>query len=334
MIAGFTANQTQICGAGQVQFTDQSTGNPTSWSWSFPGGDPATSTLQNPVVTYSTPGQYNVELTVSSGTTNNTITKQNYIQVDASPAVFAGANGETCENEPFTVTDASSQNTMMVSWQIVTGAGTIQDPLTLSPTYIPAPQDAGTTVTLKLTGTGNGSCNAVIAESTVDIAVLHQPEVTLAPIGTVCYEVGVYPLSGGYPEGGTYSGPGVSNNILYTFDAGVGTHVITYTWADGETGCSNSAESTVEIELCSGVPESEQTSFNIYPNPSKGEFTIELKTPGNYLVTITNMAGAVVFEKKISATTNIQLDNLENGIYNAAINDGKSTVTRKLTIKK
>ena len=31
-----------------VQFTDNSTGIPTAWAWTFPGGTPATSTLQNP----------------------------------------------------------------------------------------------------------------------------------------------------------------------------------------------------------------------------------------------------------------------------------------------
>lgn len=334
MVAGFTANQTQICDAGQVQFTDQSTGNPTSWSWSFPGGNPSTSNLQNPLVTYSTPGQYNVSLTVSSGTTNNTITQQNYIQVDASPVVFAGTNGETCENEPFTITDATAQNSLMISWQVVTGAGTLQDPMTLSPTYLPAPEDAGNAVTLKLTGTGIGSCSSASAESTVEIDIVEKPDVTFDPIGQVCIEVEIYPLTGGYPEGGTYSGPGVVNNILYTNDAGLGIHVITYTWVDAATQCSNSAETTVEIVICTGVDEAEETIFNIYPNPSKGEFTIEVKTPGEYFVTITNIAGAVVFEKQITATTSIRLDNLENGIYNATINDGKSIVSRKVTIKK
>jgi PKD repeat protein len=63
-----------------VRFTDNSTFLPpnsiTSWSWSFPGGSPSTSTAQNPgPIYYSTPGAHSVTLTVSNGTCIVTITK-------------------------------------------------------------------------------------------------------------------------------------------------------------------------------------------------------------------------------------------------------------------
>jgi PKD repeat protein len=41
-VANFTANRTSVCPGNTVTFTDLSTNNPTSWSWSFPGGTPAT----------------------------------------------------------------------------------------------------------------------------------------------------------------------------------------------------------------------------------------------------------------------------------------------------
>ena len=40
--AAFTANNTSICTGSSVTFTDQSSGSPTSWSWTFPGGTPST----------------------------------------------------------------------------------------------------------------------------------------------------------------------------------------------------------------------------------------------------------------------------------------------------
>ena len=49
-----------------MTFTDLSTGGITGWSWTFDGGTPATSTLQNPTVTYNTLGTYNVSLTASN----------------------------------------------------------------------------------------------------------------------------------------------------------------------------------------------------------------------------------------------------------------------------
>ena len=59
------ANGPQCTGA-TVQFMDQSLYNPTSWSWSFPGGSPATSTAQNPTVTYANNGLYDVTLTATN----------------------------------------------------------------------------------------------------------------------------------------------------------------------------------------------------------------------------------------------------------------------------
>ncbi|MFM7016894.1 MAG: PKD domain-containing protein [Bacteroidota bacterium] len=81
LAANFSASINTPCQGQSVQFTDASTGNPTAWSWVFVGGTPATSTLQNPTVVYNTPGNYDVKLTITSGSTNQTLTKTNYIAV-------------------------------------------------------------------------------------------------------------------------------------------------------------------------------------------------------------------------------------------------------------
>lgn len=75
----FAANENYPCPGNSVQFSDQSTGNVSSWSWSFPGGIPATSTLQNPLVTYNSTGSYDVTLTVSDGVSTNSLTKTGFI---------------------------------------------------------------------------------------------------------------------------------------------------------------------------------------------------------------------------------------------------------------
>ena len=59
-----------------------STNTPTSWSWALPGGTPGTSTLQNPVVVYNTPGTYNVTLTaISSAGCSTPLNMTGYISV-------------------------------------------------------------------------------------------------------------------------------------------------------------------------------------------------------------------------------------------------------------
>jgi PKD repeat protein len=77
----FIANQTSGTEPLYVQFTDQSTNSPTSWSWDF--GDGTTSTAQNPMHIYTTTGSFTVSLTVTNAGGTNTLTNTNYITVNA-----------------------------------------------------------------------------------------------------------------------------------------------------------------------------------------------------------------------------------------------------------
>ncbi|MFN8278029.1 MAG: PKD domain-containing protein [Chitinophagales bacterium] len=95
-VAGFKSNKTTVCAGGSVTFTDTSSNTPTSWSWSFPGGTPSTSSAQNPAVVYSTPGTYNVTLTVSNASGNNSITKTSYITVKANPSLATASTPVSC----------------------------------------------------------------------------------------------------------------------------------------------------------------------------------------------------------------------------------------------
>ena len=93
--AGFTADVTEGCAPLTVQFTDQSSENTTSWSWEFEGGNPSTSTMQNPVVEYLSAGVFGVTLTASNGAGSNTTTQTSYITVNEGPTAdfTSSANG-------------------------------------------------------------------------------------------------------------------------------------------------------------------------------------------------------------------------------------------------
>jgi PKD repeat protein len=80
--AFFTANLTEVCEGDEVEFYDMSLGGVTSWEWTFEGGTPAISTLQNPVVIYETEGIYDVILTVSDGVDTHSVTFEDYITVN------------------------------------------------------------------------------------------------------------------------------------------------------------------------------------------------------------------------------------------------------------
>jgi PKD repeat protein len=75
----FTADVTEGSAPLTVSFTDQSTGNPTSWKWTFGDGD--SSLLQNPVHIYQSTGSYTVKLSISDGSNGFALEKKDYIRV-------------------------------------------------------------------------------------------------------------------------------------------------------------------------------------------------------------------------------------------------------------
>ncbi|MCB0625781.1 MAG: PKD domain-containing protein, partial [Saprospiraceae bacterium] len=91
--AGFSASPTSGCTDLTVQYTNQSSVGVTSWNWSFPGGNPSTSTQQNPTVIYTSPGTFNATLIVTNSFGSDTLTQTNLITADDAP--MAGFTSST-----------------------------------------------------------------------------------------------------------------------------------------------------------------------------------------------------------------------------------------------
>lgn len=122
-VAGFTANATSGTAPFTVRFTDTSAGSPTSWTWSF--GDGATSELENPAHTYSSPGTYTVRLVASNSGGSNSETKVYYITVNPAfvpPGASFSAEPPTAA-QPFTVQflDRSTGPPTQWSWDFGDG---------------------------------------------------------------------------------------------------------------------------------------------------------------------------------------------------------------------
>jgi PKD repeat protein len=108
-----------------VQFTDQSTGNPTGWSWAFQGGTPANSSDQNPQVSYSTPGTYDVVLQVTNIFGTSTQSFPAYITVQPPPT----ANFTFAANQLTVNFTSIAQNATTYSWTFGDGgSSTEQNP--------------------------------------------------------------------------------------------------------------------------------------------------------------------------------------------------------------
>ena len=112
-----------------VDFTDASTENPTSWSWTF--GDGGTSTAQNPSHTYTAAGTYTVSLTVSNAFGSDTETKTNYITVGGTPPVAQFTAFPLSGDAPLLVlfTDLSTGAVSSWDWNFGDGGSSpAQDP--------------------------------------------------------------------------------------------------------------------------------------------------------------------------------------------------------------
>ena len=104
-----------------VQFTDESTNNPTSWTWDF--GDPADpnniSYSNGPVAfTYTAPGDYVVSLNVQDGTNSDTYTTTIFVNAPGAISNAAFSSDVTSGNAPLTVyfQDESTDNPSSWNW--------------------------------------------------------------------------------------------------------------------------------------------------------------------------------------------------------------------------
>lgn len=96
--ASFVTASQSLCAGSSLSFSNLSTGGQLSYTWNFQGGSPATSTLANPIVSYSSPGNYSVSLTcsnalgVSNFTINNAVSVSPTLTPSISISQIAGLN--------------------------------------------------------------------------------------------------------------------------------------------------------------------------------------------------------------------------------------------------
>jgi len=147
--ADFSGSPTSGTAPLTVNFTDQSTNSPTSWSWDF--GDSGTSTAQNPSHEYTSAGDYTVSLTASNAVGSDTATKTDYISVTVPAPVADFTGSPTSGTAPLTVdfTDQSTNSPTSWSWDFGdSSTSTAQNP---SHEYT-----AAGTYTVSLTATNAG----------------------------------------------------------------------------------------------------------------------------------------------------------------------------------
>lgn len=95
----------QECSGNEVIFNDASNFEPTSWHWTFEGGQPNSSTIPSPVITYPNNGVFNVKLIATNQYGSDTISRN--INIKYKNLAYGDSQTENFENDSLNINIAS-----------------------------------------------------------------------------------------------------------------------------------------------------------------------------------------------------------------------------------
>lgn len=278
--ANFSANLVSGCSPILVNFTDQSSGNPTEWKWDL--GNGTYSNLQNPSVTYFAPGFYSIKLVIKKGTTKDSVIKTNFIQVFPTAVVKFNASPTVgCNPFPVSFTDQTVSAASISTWQWDFGDGILSGEQHPTHTYT-LPGDYA--VTLKVI-TANGCAStlrksAYINNNVVKAAFINWPVAACTP-----NKIGFQNNS---TANSTYTshwdyGDGTSSSLLgpaHTYTTG-GTYIVKLT-VQNQAGCIDTFSKAIKVESPVSAAFSGDHLFNCKA-PATVNFSNQVSADNSYL---------------------------------------------------
>lgn len=295
--AEFSAADTAGCGSVQVQFQDNSLYGPTSWEWSFPGGSPTTSTLQNPTVDYTSVGTYNVTLIVTNGNGADTLTFTNYIEVYPGVTASVNAVDVSCAGGvDGTVTAVGSGGTTPYTYRWGNGSTAIGLGSLSTGTYSVTITDAN--------GCTASASGTVSAPSAITVSTTSTDAFCGSNTGTATASASGGTPGYSYNWGAAGTGTTVSGltagtyTVTVTDDNGctstasatvsTGTSTPTYTSSIDDASCNGGSDGSITITATGATPYTYLWSNTTSANPATG------LAAGTYTVTITDANGCSV----------------------------------------
>lgn len=336
----FFASSTTVCQSGSVNFTDASSHLPSSWLWSFPGGTPATSTLQTPpAITYATSGTKNVTLTVSNPAGSNTITKTAYVNVIALPAAKITPSGTStiCPGSSILLS-ANTGAGLTYQWQ----KSNVNILNATAATYT-----ASASGSYKVRVTNSAGCSKTSKAKTVSLYVVTATATPNGPTtfctgGSVTFQANTSGIVAWQWLKGTNA---IANAINSSYVATLGgIYKVKVTTTDGCTKTSSGI--TVTVNNCRN-DESDNVitdgfEAGLFPNPTTALSTISLHLikEENLNIKLLDVTGRFVLQiaegrfKEGKHEFSVDASFLSNGIYFAIINTGDRTKSLKMIVNK
>jgi len=335
------ASAYEVCIGNAVTLTATPTngGQDPSYQWKRNGSNVGSN---SPTYTYIPSNGDNIVCIMTSSLVCafNNPAQSNIIVLTVSPTVTVTAQISAdpemvCEGDEmeFTATTTNGGDDPMYEWYV---NGVAQGVNLATFSYIPVDGDA---VYLEFTSSLLCTNENPVMSNTIDAAVNPLPIVVWESFeDTLCENYDPVTLTGGMPPGGEYSGPGVSGGMFDPGEAGLGEHILTYTYTD-EFGCVNSAEYTVFVDICTGIIENlNENSFTIYPNPAlDNKLFIRYNGVNAELnqIEMYNSQGVMVRfieEPEIVNTLELDLYGVKPGVYYIHFVVDNGTITKKVVI--
>lgn len=190
-VVQFSANATTMCAGSAINFTDQTTNSPTSWSWTINGGTPSTSTAKNPNgVIFNTPGTFTIKLVSANACGSDTLTKTNYIIVNQSATANAGTDAVIEADSSYTLSGSRGGSASNSNWTS-SGTGSFNNASSLTATYTPSTADK-TAGNVTLTLTTNDPAGPCPAASDQMVLTINAASPTTQVCATDCGDTLVY----------------------------------------------------------------------------------------------------------------------------------------------
>ena len=254
--AAFTASATTVCVGQAVALSDNSSNGPTSWTWTMTGGTPASSTLQNPSVTYNTVGTHTVTL-ISHNSAGASSAVSKTITVNANPSVpTISLSGST-----FT-SSSSTGNQWYFNGVLINGA--------TSQTYTAMSSGAYTVLV-----TNSSGCSSTSAAT--NITVSNPPVASFTSVSKTCVTQAItltdnstntptswnWTMVNGTPASSTSQNPSVTYNTA-------GTYTVTLV-SSNSFGASSSVSQTVTVNPAPPTPTITQNGVVLTSSLASGD---------------------------------------------------------------
>jgi len=298
------ASQTQVCVGQPVTITASGA---STYAWSNGATTAAITVSPNANTTYMVSG--------TNPLTGCVFTANQMITVNPAPLVgIFVANPSVCKGSSVQMSAFGAQS---YNWN--NGGNTPN--ITVSPS-------ASTSYTV--VGINSFGCQSSAVQL---ITVNNLPTIVTAISGNqICLgETAMFSASGG--AGNNYvwnsNSSTISGSVVVVSPNVSTSYVVTGTDANG---CSNTATVNLSVSACTGVSEITTASgVKVYPNPSKGEFSVVFNNEDAKTVDVMDVTGRLVANMNgTESTLNFNLGTLANGVYYVRIQSNNTTEVVKL----